>query len=184
MEDNIEYEEFMKKKFDTNVKKEENEEIKLKLDLNNKELIKRCEELIEDNKLLNSALNERTSKLNQIIKENISLKSQNKQLKLAAKNKDEQKKFYEEQILFLKNKNEMYEKTLNDLKGKKELNVNDNKDGLEKNLEEDFKNKIKEEIIIIKKNLEEINVKNKSKNNINDITKKGDKDEENLYNMK
>ena len=41
MEDNIEYEEFMKKKFDTNVKKDENEEIKLKLDLNNKELIKR-----------------------------------------------------------------------------------------------------------------------------------------------
>jgi hypothetical protein len=127
LEDNIEYEEFTKKKFDTNVKKNENEEIKLKLDLNNKELMKRYEELIEDNKLLNSALNERTSKLNQIIKENISLKSQNKQLKLSAKNKDEKIKLYEEQLQFLKNKNEIYEKTINKLENQKEkLNVNEN----------------------------------------------------------
>ena len=163
LEDNIEYEEFTKKKFDTNVKKNENEEIKLKLDLNNKELMKRYEELIEDNKLLNSALNERTSKLNQIIKENISLKSQNKQLKLSAKNKDEKINLYEEQLQFLKNQNE-------------KLNVNENnKDELQKNLEDDFKNQIKEEIIIIKKNLEEINVQNKSRNNINDIHKNEDK---------
>ena len=172
LEQNINYNEFLKKKFETNFKKEEYEEENLKLLLSNKELIKRCEDLIEDNKLLNTALNERTSKLNQLIKENISLKLQ---LKLSEKNKGQKMKFYEEQFQIMKTKNENFEKIMN------ELNCNKN-DKSENNLENDFKNQIKEEIIIIKKNLEEIKVQSKIKNNIYNYLKDRDDDIQEVYN--
>ena len=162
------YVEFLNKKFDS--KKDEIEEEKIKLLLSNKELIKRCEDLIEDNKMLNTALNERTTKLNQIIKENISLKTKNNQLKLGAKNNEQKIKFYEEEFQIFKNKNENYEKIIEEMKNRnKKSNENEYNKTYElvKNLENDFKNQIKEEILNIKKNLEEINIQSKTNNTNN-----------------
>ena len=75
-DENIDYIEFLNKQFEPSPKNNS------KLEYNNKELLKRCKDLIEDNRLLNSALNERTSKLNKIIQENILLKSQIETYKL------------------------------------------------------------------------------------------------------
>ena len=67
-DENIDYIDFLKKEFESEKKNNSSES-------NNNELIKRCQELIEDNRLLNTALNERTEKMNKIIQENLSLKS-------------------------------------------------------------------------------------------------------------
>ena len=150
---NIDYSEFSKNKYEITKKNDENEESMTKIELDGKELIKRNEELIEDNRLLNSALNERTSKLNKIIKENISLKSKINKLELSAKNKEEKIKFYEEQFNIFKNSIENYKRIINELKSQNEkLNKNDKNDGaFQQNLENEFKNQLKEEIINIKK---------------------------------
>ena len=150
---NIDYSEFSKNKYEITKKNDENEESMTKIELDGKELIKRSEELIEDNRLLNSALNERTSKLNKIIKENISLKSKINKLELSAKNNEEKIKFYEEQFNIFKNSIENYKRIINELKSQNEkLNKNDKNDGaFQQNLENEFKNQLKEEIINIKK---------------------------------
>ena len=180
---NIDYSEFSKNKFETNKNNDENEESVIKVELNDKEFIKINEELIEDNKLLNSALNERTSKLNKIIKENISLKSKINNLELSAKNNEEKIKFYEEQFNIFKNNIENYKRIINELKSQNEkLNKNDNDFGsFQNNLENEFKNQIKEEIIYIKKNLEEINNQNKIKITENNDSK-NENNTQNLYN--
>ena len=55
---------------------EDNNKINFSLDSNNKELLKKCGDLIQDNILLNKVLNERTNKLNRTIQENMLIKSQ------------------------------------------------------------------------------------------------------------
>ena len=64
------YIDFLQKEFEDNTKKT------ALLDSNNKELIKKCDDLLHDNKLLSSTLNDRTIKLNQIVQENLTVKSQ------------------------------------------------------------------------------------------------------------
>jgi len=144
--------------------------------------MRKYEELIEDNKLLNRELNERTSKLNKIIKENISLKSEINQLKLGAIKNEQKINYYEEQFNLYKNKDDNNRKIINELKFQNEkmkLNMNKIDNENEKNYEKDFQNQLKQEIEIIKKNIVEINNHNKIQID-NDIkfTKNNDK---NLY---
>ena len=55
------YIDFLQRQFEDNTKNN------VKLDSNNKELLKKCNDLIHDNRLLNKALIERTDKLNKIV---------------------------------------------------------------------------------------------------------------------
>ena len=65
-----EYIDYLQKQLDENNKK------LIKLETKNNEFQKRYKNLIEDNKLLNETLNERTSKLNEYIQENENLRLQ------------------------------------------------------------------------------------------------------------
>jgi hypothetical protein len=173
IEQNINYSEFFKMQFDSNLKNNESEDNKI--ELNNIELIKKYEDLIEDNRLLNDALNERTSKLNKIIKENVLLKSHINQLEDNNKKSAQKIKFYEEQFCLFKNNSDNYQKIINELKLQNEKLNNivkmENNNEFQKNMENDFKIQIKEEILNIKKNLNEISSQNKNKNINNDETK-------------
>jgi hypothetical protein len=161
---NIDYAEYLKKQyFDSDLKNDEdNNDIIIKLESNNKELLKKCEDLIEDNKLLNSELNDRTSKLNKIIQENIVLKSEYNKIKLNVQKYEQKIIFYEEQLNLYKTNIQNYQKIINELQNQKEKIKNK----YNENSENDFKNLLKEEILNIKKNLEEITSQNKMKNNI------------------
>ena len=101
---------------------------------------------------------------------------------MSAKNNEEKTKFYEEQFNIFKNSIENYKRIINELKSQNEkLNKNDKKDGaFQQNLENEFKNQLKEEIINIKKNLEEINIQNKIKINENNFSKK-ENNTQNIY---
>ena len=176
----IDYNDFLKNQFEKTLKNDESDENIKILELNNKELIKRCEELIEDNKLLNSALNERTSKLNKIIKENASLKAQINQLNINTKKTEQNIIFYEKQIQNFKYEIDNYQKLINELKGENKKLNNENNNESQNNLENDFKNQIKEEILNIKKNLEEINIQNRN-NSVENNSKRTENDFNNIY---
>ena len=87
------------------IKDEYIEYLQKQLDENNKNMIKyetkinefsrRYKNLIEDNKLLNESLNERTSKLNEITQENVNLRMQ---LNNNIENENQIKLFYEKKI--------------------------------------------------------------------------------------
>ena len=64
------------KKLETEEKNNNN----TKLEANSKDLLKRCQDLIEDNRLLNYALNERTAKLNKTIQDNFVIKIKNRRI--------------------------------------------------------------------------------------------------------
>jgi hypothetical protein len=153
IEQNINYSEFFKMQFDSNLKNNESEDNKI--ELNNIELIKKYEDLIEDNRLLNDALNVRTSKLNKIIKENVLLKSHINQLEDYNKKSAQKIKFYEEQFGLFKNNSDNYQKIINEMKLQNEKLNNivkmENNNEFQKNMENDFKIQIKEEILNIKK---------------------------------
>ena len=177
----IDYNDFLKNQFEKTLKNDESDENIKILELNNKELIKRCEELIEDNRLLNSALNERTSKLNKIIKENVSLKAQINQLNINAKKTEQNIIVYEKQIQNFKYEVDNYQKLINELKGENKKLNNENNNELQNNLENDFKNQIKEEILSIKKNLEEINIQSRNKYSLENNSKYIENDYNNIY---
>ena len=86
------YIDFLQKEFEDNTKKS------IKLDSNNKELLKKCDDLIHDNRILTNILNDRTAQLNKIIQENLTVKSElDKNLLLNQKN-EQKLEFYEEQF--------------------------------------------------------------------------------------
>ena len=177
----IDYNDFLKYQFDRGLKNDESDENIKILELSNKELIKRCEELIEDNRLLNSALNERTSKLNKIIKENVALKAQISQLNINAEKTEKNIIFYEKQIQNYKYEIDNYQKLINEFKSKNiKLNIENNNES-QNDLENDFKKQIKEEILIIKKNLEEINIQNRGKYSSESDSKNFENNFKNIY---
>ena len=143
--ENIDYIGFLKKNFETEAKSNN-----YNLEINNNELIKRCQDLIDDNRLLNSALNERTAKLNKIIQENISLKAKNEEYISKIKKNEQKINFYENQFNLFKNNNENYQKIIKELRIQNEklnqnLNLiqnNHNNDDIQKKNEENFKNKL------------------------------------------
>ena len=150
------YIDFLQKEFEDNTKKS------VKLDSNNKELLKKCDDLIHDNRVLNNTLNDRTTKLNKIIQENIMIKSQLDKMILTNQKNEQKLEFYEEQFNLFKSSNENYQKIIAELKEQNsKLNLSlvemekTNEDNL-KNAEQNYKNQIKDEIENTKKEMEEI----------------------------
>ena len=150
------YIDFLQKEFEDNTKKS------VKLDSNNKELLKRCDDLIHDNRILSNTLNDRTSKLNIIIQENLMIKSELDKSLLTNQKYEKKLEFYEEQFNLFKTSNDNYQKIINELKEQNEqLNSKliklekENDENLNK-AEENFRNQLKEEIENTKKEMEEI----------------------------
>ena len=137
---------------------EDNNKINFSLDSNNKELLKKCGDLIQDNILLNKVLNERTNKLNRTIQENMLIKSQLDKTMLSNKKNEQRIGYYEEQLNLFKNNNDNYQKMIQELKDQNsQLNTNLTKiktshEDEQKKLEEKYKKRIED----IKKNMEEL----------------------------
>ena len=150
------YIDFLQKEFEDNTKKS------IKLDSNNKELLKKCDDLIHDNKILSNILNERTNQLNKIIQENLTVKSElDKALILNQKN-EQKLEFYEEQFTLYKTSNENYQKIIEELKdqiNQLNLNLTEMQKTHEENLEEaenNFQKNLKIELDNKKNEIEEI----------------------------
>ena len=146
-----EYIDFLQKQY------EDNNKINFSLDSNNKELLKKCNDLIQDNIMLNKLVNEKTNKLNNALQENKSMKSQMDKALISSKKNEQKTVYYEEQLKLFKSNNENYQKIINDLKEQNyQLNLNltqikkTNEEEIKK-IEEEYKNKIEE----TKKDLEE-----------------------------
>jgi hypothetical protein len=150
------YIDFLQKEFEDNTKKS------VKLDSNNKELLKKCDDLMHDNRVLSNTLNERTAKLNKIIQENLMIKSQLDKSLLNIQKNEQKLEFYEEQFNLFKSSNDNDQKIIKELKEQNnQLNLNleeiekTNEENL-KNQEENFQIQLKEEIENAKKEMEEI----------------------------
>ena len=150
------YIDFLQKEFEDNTKKS------IKLDSNNKELLKKCDDLIHDNRILSNILNDRTAQLNKIIQENLTVKSElDKNLLLNQKN-EQKLEFYEEQFNLYKTSNENYQKIIEELKeqiNQLNLNLTEMQKTHEENLEENEKNyqqNLKDELENNKKEIENI----------------------------
>ena len=125
------YIDFLQKEFEDNTKKS------AILDSNNKELMKKCDDLLHDNKLLSSTLNDRSNKLNKIIQENLTVKSQlDKALILNQKN-EQKLQFFQEQFTLYKTSNENYQKIIQELKEQIDQ-LNNNISDLQKTHEENL----------------------------------------------
>ena len=151
------YIDFLQKEFEDNTKKS------VKLDSNNKELLKKCDDLIHDNRILSNTLNDRTSKLNKIIQENLMIKTELDKSLLTNQKNEQKLEYYEEQFKLFKSSNENYQKIINELKDQNDkLNTNliEMQKENEKNLiaeEEKYKMQLKEELDNLKKEMEEVN---------------------------
>ena len=149
------YIDFLQKEFEDNTKKS------VKLDSNNKELLKKCDDLMQDNRILSNTLNDRTSQLNKIIQENLMIKSQLDKSILNNQKNEQKLEYYEEQFNLFKTSNENYQNIIKELKDhNNQLNLN--LDELEKtndenlkNAEENFQIQLNEEIENTKKEMEE-----------------------------
>ena len=162
-----EYIDFLQKEFEDNTKNN------AKLDLNHKELLKRCDDLIHDNKVLSTTLNDRINKLNKIVQENLNIKTELDKAILTNQKNEQKLVFYEEQFNLFKTSNENYQKIINELKeqndqlnlnlSKMEKTIQDNQKKAEENLEEEIEN--------TKKNLEQLYM-NKKKEDSEKIEQK------------
>ena len=196
------YIDFLQKEFEDNTKKS------AILDSNNKELLKKCDDLLHDNKLLSSTLNDRTVKLNKIVQENLTVKSQLDKALIDNQKNEQKLEFYEEQFNLYKTSNDNYQKIIQDLKDQidqlksniielqktHEENLNDVEENFNNNLKleieknkketEDFyQNKNREEIINSELKFEEMsqhikNIEEKNEELMSELAKK-----ENMYNI-
>ena len=147
------YIDFLQKEFEDNAKKS------IKLDSNNKELLKKCDDLIHDNRILSNILNDRTAQLNKIIQENLTVKSELDKTLLINQKNEQKLEFYEEQFNLYKASNENYQKIIEELKGQinqLNLNLTEIQKNNEENLEENEKNYQKN----LKNELQKINRRN------------------------
>ena len=196
------YIDFLQKEFEDNTKKS------AILDSNNKELMKKCDDLLHDNKLLSSTLNDRSNKLNKIIQENLTVKSQlDKALILNQKN-EQKLQFFQEQFTLYKTSNENYQKIIQELKeqidqlnnnisdlqktheenlNEAEINFNNNlKIEIEKNKKETedfYENKNREEIINNEQKFEEMKIHIKNIEEKNELLNSELNKKDNMYNI-
>ena len=196
------YIDFLQKEFEDNTKKS------AILDSNNKELMKKCDDLLHDNKLLSSTLNDRSNKLNKIIQENLTVKSQlDKALILNQKN-EQKLQFFQEQFTLYKTSNENYQKITQELKeqidqlnnnisdlqktheenlNEAEINFNNNlKIEIEKNKKETedfYENKNREEIFNNEQKFEEMQLHIKNIEEKNDLLNSELNKKDNMYNI-
>ena len=167
------YIDFLQKEFEDNTKKS------VKLDSNNKELLKKCDDLIHDNRILSNTLKERTTQLNKIIQENLMVKSELDKFVLSNQKNEQKIEYYEEQFNLFKSNNDNYQKIIKELKEQNDK-LNANMAQMEKanqtNLKsegEKFKIQLKTEIENTKKEMNEVfNNKIKEINEKNDIKNK------------
>ena len=144
------YIDFLQKQYEDHSKKN------FSLDSNNKELLKKCDELIQDNIILNKTLNEYNEKLNTTMQENIYIKSQLDKQIMNNKKNEQKLLYYEEQCNLFKSNNDNYQKIIEELKQQNyQLNANlsnikDIHKEEDKKLEENYKKQIEE----VKKNME------------------------------
>ena len=164
-----EYIDFLQKEYEDKSKNN------VKLDLSNKELLKKCNELILDNRILNEALNDKSSKLNKMTQENANMKKEYNQAMTNFRNIQQKLKIYEDQLNLFKTNNTNNEKIIRELKQQNEqvnINLKKVKNEYEEKLkkaEEKYKNEFEE----YKKNMEVLynnkikgddkNVKNENK---------------------
>ena len=196
------YIDFLQKEFEDNTKKS------AILDSNNKELMKKCDDLLHDNKLLSSTLNDRSNKLNKIIQENLTVKSQlDKALILNQKN-EQKLQFFQEQFTLYKTSNENYQKIIQELKeqidqlnnnisdlqktheenlNEAEINFNNNlKIEIEKNKKETedfYENKNREEIFNKEQKFEEMKIHIKNIEEKNELLNSELNKKDNMYNI-
>ena len=196
------YIDFLQKEFEDNTKKS------AILDSNNKELMKKCDDLLHDNKLLSSTLNDRSNKLNKIIQENLTVKSQlDKALILNQKN-EQKLQFFQEQFTLYKTSNENYQKIIQELKeqidqlnnnisdlqktheenlNEAEINFNNNlKIEIEKNKKETedfYENKNREKIFNNEQKFEEMKIHIKNIEEKNDLLNSELNKKDNMYNI-
>ena len=146
------YIDFLQKEFEDNSKNN------AKLDSNNKELLKKCDDLMHDNRLLTNTLNERTTKLNKIIQENLCVKSELDKSTLNNQKNEQKIAFYEEQLNLYKTNNDNYQKIIKELKEQNDqLNISLSQ--MERAQEENQKiteEKLRAEIENTRKNMEEL----------------------------
>ena len=146
------YIEFLQKEFEDKSKNN------IILDVNNKELIKRCNELILNNRLLNETLNDRNTKLNKIAQENINIKKEYDKSMANYKKMEQKMKLYEDQLNLFKSNNENYQKIIKELKQQNDIlklnmtKVKNEHEEEQKLAEEKYRNEIED----IKKNMEEL----------------------------
>ena len=174
-----EYIEYLQKQLDDNNKN------MIKLETKSNEFQKRYKNLIEDNKLLNETLNERTSKLNEIIQENENLRLQ---LNNNIENENKinlQIQYYEKKINLYENNINELNKIINELKEKNEklsISKNDENTNTESNNNNDNNNYLnindsnEEELQLIKnQNLIYLNNIKSKDNTIELMTKENEK---------
>ena len=153
---------FLQKQF------EDNTINNVKLDSNNKELLKKCDNLIHDNQLLNKTLKERNNELSKIVQENLNIKTELDKAILNNQKNEQKLIFYEEQFNLYKSSNENYQKIIKELKDQNEkINSNFNQ---YKTTNEENQRKSEEKY---KKEIEEL------KKNLNNKIQNGDKNYEN-----
>ena len=164
-----EYIDFLQKEYEDKSKNN------FKLDLSNKELLKKCNELILDNRILNEALNDKSSKLNKLTEESANMKKEYNKSMANFRSLQQKVKIYEDQLNLFKTNNANNEKIIRELKQQNaqvNINLKNVKSEYEEKLkkaEEKYKNEIEEN----KKNLEALynnkiqgddkNVKNENK---------------------
>ena len=164
----------------------------VQLDTSNKELLKKCNELVLNNRLLNESLNEKNNKLTKISEENQYMKNEYNKSMTNFRKIQEKIKIYEDQINLLKNNNTNNEKIIKELRQQNEQansNLKKVKSEYEEKLkktEEKYKNEIEEN----KKNMEalynnkiigddkNINNEKKIKSLMDEITYLKDKNQE------
>ena len=174
-----EYIEYLQKQLDDNNKN------MIKLETKSNEFQKRYKNLIEDNKLLNETLNERTSKLNEIIQENENLRLQ---LNNNIENENKinlQIQYYEKKMNLYENNINELNKIINELKEKNEklsISKNDENTNTESNNNNDNNNYLnindsnEEELQLIKnQNLIYLNNIKSKDNTIELMTKENEK---------
>ena len=86
------------------------------MDTNNKELLKKCDDLIIDNRILTNILNDRTSQLNKTIQENLMIKSELDKCILNNQKNEQKLEFYEGQFNLFKSSHFYYQKIIKELK--------------------------------------------------------------------
>ena len=120
------------------------------LDTSNKELLKKCNELILNNRLLNESINDKNNKLTKISEENLYMKNEYNKSMTNFRKMQEKIKVFEDQINLLKSNNTNNEKIIKELRQQNEqanFNLKKFKSEYEEKLkktEEKYKNEIEE----------------------------------------
>ena len=146
------YIDFLQKEFEDHTKN------KARIDSNNKELLKKCDDLLHDNQILSNTLNDRNNRLSKIIQENLAVKAELDKSILNNKKNEQKISFYEEQFNLYKTNNDNYQKIIKELKEEiEQLNINLNEAEKEKKENQKLaEQKMKEEIENTKKTMEEM----------------------------